>query len=246
MTNETQIVPTVAKPVAPWIGVGESGEWNSVMDAMDACGLNFHVTDKDLQFSWDDEQDDGSALTYYNTVPGYKATVRTDTHDPLGVVSNTYHIVQNEDIFSMLEPFVKMGGTITHGGMTAQGLCFMIVTMENANVAGDDYTINVMATNSFNGAFPATLICTRRLSPRTTCLRATRTCLLTTLSVLSLFPPHTLLTSSWSLCSRTPTRTRSPRVISPARTGLTSVVRSTLTTTTTPQLTPITARALHW
>ena len=159
MTNETQIVPTVAKPVAPWIGVGESGEWSSVADAMDACGLNFHVTDKDLQFSWDDEQGDGSALTYYNTVPGYKATVRTDTHDPLGVVSNTYRIVQNEDIFSMLDPFVKMGGTITHGGMTAQGLCFMIVTMENANVAEDDYTINVMATNSFNGAFPATLIC---------------------------------------------------------------------------------------
>lgn len=152
MTNE--IVATTAKPKAPWIGCGTSGSWTDVDEAMKACGLDFDVESKDVQFSYDD-----SGMTYYDRIPGYKATVRSDTHEPLGCVSSTYKIVQNSDIFPMLDPFVQAGGRVTSGGMTEQGLCFMVVTMDDARIAGDDYTINVMATNSFNGQFPASLIC---------------------------------------------------------------------------------------
>lgn len=146
-----------AKPVAPWIGVGPTGSWNEVSDAMEACGLNFTVTSEDVQFSYD-EPVDGSTLTYYNTVPGFKVNVRSDTHEPLGCVSDTYQLIQNEEVFSMLDPFIKAGGVVTNGGMTREGLCFMIVHMDSKNIAGDDYEINVMATNSFNGRFPASII----------------------------------------------------------------------------------------
>lgn len=152
MTND--IVTTNAKPKAPWIGCGTSGIWSSVKEAMEACDLNFEVESKEVKFSYDE-----GGMTYYDVIPGYKATVRTDTHKPLGCVSGTYKVVQNSDIFPMLDPFVQAGGLVTAGGMTEQGLCFMVVTMNDAHIAGDDYTINVMATNSFNGQFPASLIC---------------------------------------------------------------------------------------
>lgn len=149
MTNS--IVQT--KPVAPWIGVGPTGSWGSIDEAMEVCGLNFEVTSEDVKFSYDE-----NGMTYFNNVPGYKATVRSDTHEPLGCVSSTYQLIQNEEVFNMLTPFISAGGVVTNGGMTDQGLCFMIVKMDVKNIAGDDYEINVMATNSFNGRFPASII----------------------------------------------------------------------------------------
>lgn len=153
MTNIGTIAAVRNK--APWIGVGCSGNWSVVEDAMDACGLNFEVRPKNVQFSYDEDN-----LTYYETIPGFKAMVRTDSNKALGCVSDTYQLVQNHEIFSMLEPFVNAGGHIVAGGMTNQGLCFMVAEMEVSNIGGDDYAINIMATNSFNGRFPASLICT--------------------------------------------------------------------------------------
>lgn len=153
----TNAIATVTQaPQAPWIGVGPSGNWTSVDEAMEACGLNFEVEPKDVKYSYDDEQ----GMTYFNTVPGVHANVRTDTHDPLGCVSSTYQLIQNSEVFSMLEPFVQAGGVVTNGGMTDQGLCFMVAKMGVSSVGGDDYEINVMATNSFNGRFPASIIWT--------------------------------------------------------------------------------------
>lgn len=153
MTNIATIATTHNK--APWIGVGCSGNWSSVEEAMNVCGLNFEVKPKNVQFSYDEGD-----LTYYETIPGFKAMVRTDNNKALGCVSDTYQLVQNQEIFSMLEPFVNAGGNIVAGGMTNQGLCFMVMEMEVNNIGGDDYAINIMATNSFNGRFPASLICT--------------------------------------------------------------------------------------
>lgn len=151
----TTAIETFSKPAAPWVGIGEQGEWTDVKQAMAACGLDFEVAPKNLQFAY--TEDDGS--NYFGNVPGFKATVREDTHEALGCVSSTYTIVQNEEIFSMLDPFVKAGGVVTNGGMTAEGLCFMVLDMGVLNAGGDSYTMNVMATNSFNGRFPAALIC---------------------------------------------------------------------------------------
>lgn len=147
-----------AKPKAPWIGIGASGEWTDVQEAMAAAGLNFAVGSRTMEYQC--KADDSGSFVTYNPVPGFKANVREDTDQFLGCVSGTYQIVQNEEVFSLLEPFIQAGGKITHAGMTDQGLCFMVAEVENASIAGDSYSINVMATNSFNGAFPAAVICT--------------------------------------------------------------------------------------
>lgn len=152
-------VDSISKPKAPWIGVGESGEWSDVRQAMADCDLDFHVESCPVEFSYE-ENVDSAVIKYYDVVPGFKANVRQDTHVPLGCVSDTYRIVQNEDIFDMLTPFIECGGTVTNAGMTNEGLCFMIVEMQKSTVGGDGYTFYLMATNSFNGRFPASLICT--------------------------------------------------------------------------------------
>lgn len=151
---EAIVEMNVNAPKNPWIGVGKTGEWSDVREAMNICDLDFHVEGKDVQFSYDE-----NGMTYFNNVPNVMATVREDNHTPLGCVSSTYEIVQNEEVFTMLQPFVDMGGQVTSGGMTAEGLCFMVVTMNDIVAGGDNYTVNVMATNSFNGKYPAALIC---------------------------------------------------------------------------------------
>lgn len=138
---------------APWIGCGTQGKWYSVEDALEACGLYFEVESLEAQVSYDED-----GRTYFSRVPGVRANVRSDSHEILGCVSSTYRLVQNREAFSCLEPFLDNNGTITCGGMTSTGLCFMIVRMEVRDAGGDDYEINLMATNSFNAKFPTSLI----------------------------------------------------------------------------------------
>lgn len=152
MTNE--IVTTNTQNVAPWVGVGTQGSWNSVEQAMNECGLNFTVQKKDALFNYSD-----NGIEYYDKIPGAQATVRVDTNEALGCVSDTYTPIQNLEVFSMLEPFVESGGLITSGGMTEDGLCFMVLDTGKMNFGGDNYQVNIMATNSFNGKYPAAIIC---------------------------------------------------------------------------------------
>ena len=138
---------------APWCGVGVKGEWTDYRSALQAAGMDFYVVPQD-------------ALTRMTTVagpdmvvvPGIQVNVRQDVNKIMGVVSDNYGIVQNEDAFSMLEPFTQAGGIITNAGYTEQGLMFMVLRLKQTEILGDLYDVDVMCTNSFNGAFPCALI----------------------------------------------------------------------------------------
>ena len=138
---------------SPWVGVGTTGSWRNYRDALHDCGLDFYVVPQDAY----------TTVTTVNgpdsiTVPGIQVNMRPTDNKVMGVVSSNYGIVQNEDAFSMLEPFTNAGGIIVQGGMTEQGLNFMVLRMHEASILGDEYTVDVMAVNSFNGAFPCALI----------------------------------------------------------------------------------------
>lgn len=45
-------------------------------------------------------------------VPGFYATVRTDTGDALGVVSEQYHVVQNHEVFNFFDPIIDRNEAI--------------------------------------------------------------------------------------------------------------------------------------
>lgn len=152
-----ELVPRQRK--APWIGAGKSGSWTSVMDALKDCGLDFPVTayKPSIEIS---KPVPNSNIAYIDRkdVPNTWANVRTDTNEIVGVVSDRYNIVQNKIAFSLMQPVLDAGGEITAGGMTEQGLCFMVAQCGKFMTEADELRMNIMITNSFNGKYPLSII----------------------------------------------------------------------------------------
>lgn len=134
----------------PWVGMGTSGSWDNVSEALYESGLGYQV------------KTSNAFDKFGNKLPDTIVNYRTDTEEQLGVVSGRYGIVQNSDAFSILDPFCANGGIIEHAGMTTTGMCFMVMRMPgNAfGFGGDDFELYVCAMNSFNARFPLALIIT--------------------------------------------------------------------------------------
>lgn len=145
---------------APWIGIGVSGEWRDYREALEASYLDFDVYNDKAHVWLPDIPGDPDAPVYAADVPDIMVNIREDDNKILGVVSNQYHIVQNNEAFSLLAPFTEAGGVITNAGMTEQGLCFMVLRMKRNVLLGDDWEYNVLCTNSFNSKYPLALIIT--------------------------------------------------------------------------------------
>lgn len=143
---------------APWIGIGVAGEWDDYREALRDSQLDFEVRQERLYWKrMGEEFSPGYTLTYDEGVDMF-ANVRDVDDRCLGVVSPQYGVVQNADAFRLLQPFTEAGGVITNAGMTQQGLCFMVLRMQNHEILGDAYDFDVMCCNSFNARFPLSLI----------------------------------------------------------------------------------------
>lgn len=143
---------------APWVGIGVSGQWTDFRHALHDAQLDFEVEAKDAKVEVDLSPSHWLTTVRYDTVPGVQVNMVKDSDKILGCVSNQYGIVQNEQAFSMLEPFTQAGGIITNAGMTEQGLVFMVLRMRREVINGEDWNFDVMCTNSFNGSFPCALM----------------------------------------------------------------------------------------
>lgn len=171
MTDQTGITrlatgygqgPTVTRE-APWVGIGVKGHWTDYRDALNAAQLGFTVEQKEMFWQKDvlpNKFTPGifNATVTVNEPTPMMANVRSDTQEALGYVTTQYGIIQNEDAFALLEPFTRVGGVITNAGMTEQGLCFMVLRMQQTKFLGDYYDFDVMCCNSFNTKFPLSLI----------------------------------------------------------------------------------------
>lgn len=144
----------IAQRVAPWIGIGMSGQWASSREALEASGLDFTVRKERLFWQHDD-----NGIVYDEPVPMF-ANVRDTDDMVLGCVTPQYKIIQNIDAFSIIDPFIAGKGTITNVGMTEGGLCFMVAETEVKNFGGESYNMYLMATNSFNTKYPCQVIMT--------------------------------------------------------------------------------------
>lgn len=158
VTNTTTAPEIVAQPIqgrqAPWIGVGTAGQWDNIDEALRDSGLDFEVALRDAICLTN------PSSPIYKRIPNINATIRKDTEDILGSVSNYYGIVQNKDAFSLMQPFCNVGAVIEHAGMTTQGMCFMVAKMSNNTILGDNFDYYICAMNSFNAKFPLALFIT--------------------------------------------------------------------------------------
>jgi phage/plasmid-like protein (TIGR03299 family) len=84
-----------------WHGLGTYvNEAMTAEEAIRLGGLDYIVEKKKLQIAGG------------KNIPGFFATVRKDTGDPLGIVSDDYHVIQNSEAFIFFDSIIDRGEAI--------------------------------------------------------------------------------------------------------------------------------------
>ena len=128
--------------VKPWHGIGTVVEdCQCSEDALNLAGLDWKVEQKDV-FT-----ESGTLIT------GYKANVRDSDQSVLGVVSDRYQVVQNEEAFAFTDEL--LGGGIryeTAGALQGGRRSFMLARLpQRFIIAGDEIVPYFVIMNSHDG-----------------------------------------------------------------------------------------------
>lgn len=117
----------------------------SLETALKLSGLDFEVEKKPLYFG------DGTEMTL---IDKQFATVRTDTNQFFGVVSDSYEILQNKEAFDFLDSLVLNGAKFETAGFFRKNGAASYITMsaEPMNILGDNFDNYFMISNGHDGS----------------------------------------------------------------------------------------------
>lgn len=127
----------------PWHGLGvEVKEAPTSADALICAGLNWSVIQKDVY------TEDGIRIA------GYKANIRSTDDSALGIVSDRYKVVQNEDAFQFTDDLLGEGVTYETAGALQDGKkVWMLAKMPNHYIiGGDEIAPYMVVMNSHDGS----------------------------------------------------------------------------------------------
>ncbi len=127
----------------PWHGLGTRiEEAPTSADALVYAGLDWTVEQKNIYAG------DGSLI------PGYKVNTRSTDNAALGIVSDRYKVVQNEDAFSFTDDLLGEGVTYeTAGSLQGGRKVWMLVRMPHRYIiAGDEIAPYLVVMNSHDGS----------------------------------------------------------------------------------------------
>lgn len=127
----------------PWHGLGTIvTDAPTSKDALVLASLDWQVEQRDLYTA-----DSG-------IVPGYKANVRNTDLQVLGVVTDRYQVLQNEDAFRFTDELLGEGVTYeTAGSLQGGKKTWMLAKMpEKYIIAGDEITPYLVVMNSHDGS----------------------------------------------------------------------------------------------
>lgn len=129
--------------VKPWHGIGTVvEECPNSKEALELAGLDWQVEQKDIYTN-------GETL-----VPGYKANVRNSDQRVLGVVSDRYQVVQNEEAFAFTDEL--LGGGVryeTAGALQGGRRTFILARLpQRFIIAGDEITPYFVIMNSHDAS----------------------------------------------------------------------------------------------
>ena len=126
----------------PWHGLGTRiEEAPTSADALRLAGLDWRVEQQPVTLA------DGTAI------PGYRANVRSTDKKVLGVVSDRYKIVQNEDAFSFTDELI--GGDVryeTAGSLSGGKRVWLLAKMPAEKIAGDEVDPYLCFSNTHDGS----------------------------------------------------------------------------------------------
>ena len=127
----------------PWHGLGtEVQEAPASIDALIYAGLDWRVEQRDVYTG------DGALI------PGYKANIRNTDNAVLGIVSDRYKVVQNEDAFQFTDDLLGEGVTYeTAGALQGGKKVWMLAKMPHRYIiAGDEIAPYLVVMNSHDGS----------------------------------------------------------------------------------------------
>lgn len=127
----------------PWHGLGTRVEAAPTsIDALVLAGLDWQVMQRDVY------TEDGTLI------PGYKVNLRSTDDAALGIVSDRYKVVQNEDAFQLTDDLLGAGVTYeTAGALQGGRKVWMLARMPHRYIiAGDEIAPYLVVMNSHDGS----------------------------------------------------------------------------------------------
>ncbi len=127
----------------PWHGLGTRiEEAPTSADALVYAGLNWEVCQENVYT-------EGGTL-----IPGYKVNLRSTDDATLGIVSDRYKVVQNEDAFQFTDDLLGEGVTYeTAGALQGGRKVWMLARMPHRYIiAGDEIAPYMVVMNSHDGS----------------------------------------------------------------------------------------------
>lgn len=127
----------------PWHGLGtEVKEAPTSADALIYAGLNWDVLQRDVY------TEEGIQIS------GYKANIRSSDNAALGIVSDRYKVVQNEDAFRFTDDLLGEGVVYeTAGALQGGRKVWMLAKLPDRYIiSGDEITSYLVIMNSHDGS----------------------------------------------------------------------------------------------
>ena len=124
--------------------------------ALKLSGLDFEVEKKPVYFNstFGMTNEAGKNLPpKFTKIEGQFTTVRTDTMQPFGVVTDAYEILQNRDAFDFLDSLVMEGAKFETAGFFKKNGAASYITMstEPMTILGDEFDPFMMISNGHDG-----------------------------------------------------------------------------------------------
>lgn len=127
-----------------WGGLGTKCEEapNSKI-ALEMSGLNWRVDPKPI-----------SVLGTMDAIPNFKANIRSSDGKCLGIVTDRYKVVQNEEAFAFTDELISSGEVTyeTAGSLSNGKRVWLLARMPRTKVCGDDLDPYIVFTNSHDGS----------------------------------------------------------------------------------------------
>lgn len=125
----------------PWHGLGTMvQEAPTSKEAIELAGLDWIVEGKPIFDS------------HGNEIKGYKANVRNTDDSVLGVVSDKYKIVNNNEAFDFTDSLIGEGVTYeTAGSLRGGKTIWLLAKMPERDIVGDKFDPYICFTNSHDG-----------------------------------------------------------------------------------------------
>ena len=128
---------------APWHGLGTRVEHTlNSQEALVAAGLDWQVIQMPVQ------TEDG------RSIPGFKANIRDRDNQVLGVVTDRYKVVQNQDAFAFTDELLGEGVSYETAGSLQGGRRTWILAKlpQRYIISGDEITPYLVFMNSHDGS----------------------------------------------------------------------------------------------